>query len=321
MRALYAEEPLAGQPQVRLREMPVPDPGTGEVLLRMKASAVNYSDILTVGGAYRSRTTFPFVPGFEGVGEIVGSGDGGADPCTGSRVIPVHGAGCWQEFRVAKRCDCIPVPDRIPTEVATFSYINPMTAYLIVREVDPVPGTVALLSAPGSAMARYLSALLTARGVDVIGLSSGRSGTADLRGFVGHVVRLTESIWRDRLRGALPGGTADLLLDCVGGTTLQVLHDVAAPGARVVQYGLLSGDPQLPPSLARSGKFSYFHLRRCMYGLTREELEESFASVFRLFADGTFATPDFREVRLSDLAAEIVGSGWRRRPHPLVRFD
>ena len=72
-------------------------PGAGslaphEVSVRMIAAAVNPSDAVTVSGAYASRTTFPFVPGFEGVGVIERAGPGVPEQMIGRRVLPIGSA-------------------------------------------------------------------------------------------------------------------------------------------------------------------------------------------------------------------------------------
>src|SRR5690625_6718234 len=68
-----------------------------EVSVRMIAAAVNPSDAVTVSGAYASRITFPFVPGFEGVGVIERAGPGVPEQMIGRRVLPIGSAGCWAE--------------------------------------------------------------------------------------------------------------------------------------------------------------------------------------------------------------------------------
>ena len=80
---------------IDLEEAERPEPGPGEVEIRIRRAAINPSDLIPVTGAYRSRTPLPFVPGFEGVGEIVrlgeGVGGGGGYPPLSCRTSPPHG--------------------------------------------------------------------------------------------------------------------------------------------------------------------------------------------------------------------------------------
>ena len=114
----------------------VPEPGelrAGEVVVRMLVSTFNPSDAVTVSGAYASRTAFPLVPGFEGVGIIDRIGPGVPTSALGQRVLPIGSPGAWQEYKRIDHSWCIPVPDDIPTDVACFAYINPLTASLMVE--------------------------------------------------------------------------------------------------------------------------------------------------------------------------------------------
>ena len=114
----------------------VPEPGelrAGEVVVRMLVSAFNPSDAVTVFGAYASRTTFPLVPGFEGLGIIDRIGSGVPTSAFSQRVLPIGSPGAWQEYKCIDHSWCIPIPDDIPTDVACFAYINPLTASLMVE--------------------------------------------------------------------------------------------------------------------------------------------------------------------------------------------
>ena len=96
----------------------IPEPGelrAGEVVVRMLVSTFNPSDAVTVSGAYASRTAFPLVPGFEGVGIIDRIGPGVSTSALGQRVLPIGSPGAWQEYKRIDHSWCIPVPDDIPT--------------------------------------------------------------------------------------------------------------------------------------------------------------------------------------------------------------
>ena len=120
--AVVAERPGPLTDVLRLHTAtPVDDPlGEGEVLVRMLASTVNPSDAVTVSGAYGSRTVFPFVPGFEGVGVIERIGPGVPRAATGRRVLPLGTAGNWQEIKRTDHSWCIAVPDDLDDETACF---------------------------------------------------------------------------------------------------------------------------------------------------------------------------------------------------------
>src|SRR5699024_2731349 len=104
-----------------------------EVDVAMLASTVNPSDAVTVSGAYGSRTTFPFVPGFEGVGVIQRVGSGVPSSAIVCRVLPIDSSLILQQIKRTAYSWCVPVLVYIPDDVACFAYINPLTALLMVQ--------------------------------------------------------------------------------------------------------------------------------------------------------------------------------------------
>ena len=163
---------LAAQPgpihNVTIQDVPEPDaPQRGEVIVRMLASAFNPSDAVTVSGAYASRTEFLLVPGFEGVVVVERIGPEVPSALLGRRVLPIGSAGAWQELKRTDHTWCIPVPDDIPTDVACFVYINPLTAYLMVERFCGDARTV-LIDGASTTIARHLQEPLDQRGIQTV---------------------------------------------------------------------------------------------------------------------------------------------------------
>ena len=163
---------LAAQPgpihNVTIQDVSEPDaPQRGEVIVRMLASTFNPSDAVTVSGAYASRTEFPLVPGFEGVGVVERIGPEVPSALLGRRLLPIGSAGAWQELKRTDHTWCIPVPDDIPTDVACFVYINPLTAYLMVERFCGDARTV-LIDGASTTIARHLQELLDQRGIETV---------------------------------------------------------------------------------------------------------------------------------------------------------
>src|SRR5215218_5954175 len=86
---------------LRVEDVPQPEPGAGQVLVRMRARPINPSDLLTVRGLYGSLPSLPATPGLEGVGEIEAVGEGVKNLSPGQRVIPLAVPGTWQEYLLA----------------------------------------------------------------------------------------------------------------------------------------------------------------------------------------------------------------------------
>ena len=148
-----------GEPDqvLAVRDVPIPEPGPGEVRVRMIASPVNPSDLLVVRGLYGVLPSLPSTPGFEGVGVVdkVGSGILGW-MVKGKRVTVINSAGGnWAEYVVIPARQARPVASDIPdAQVASF-FVNPATVLAMVRHVLKVPkGEWLLQTAAGSESGR-----------------------------------------------------------------------------------------------------------------------------------------------------------------------
>src|SRR5260370_34578935 len=82
---------------LRVEDVPQPEPGKNQVLVRLRARSINPSDLLTVRGLYGSLPKLPATPGFEGMGEVAAGGDEVKHRRPGQRVIPLGGHVTWQE--------------------------------------------------------------------------------------------------------------------------------------------------------------------------------------------------------------------------------
>lgn len=305
MRATVVESPGRLADVLTVRDVAAPAaPGAGEVVVRMLASTVNPSDEVTVSGAYGSRTTFPMVPGFEGVGVIEAVGPGVPADALGRRVLPLGSAGNWQQYKRLGHSWCVPVPDELPDDVACFAYINPLTATLMVDGFHRPDARNVVVTAATSAIAGHLAELLADRGVAPIGVVRGTPGRdvaepAHWRA----VIRTNEPDWRARLRTALGPRGADVTYDCVGGDVGGDVFAATASEGVFVHYGLLSGTP-LPATCfdGHGARIELFRLRDTVQQHEGRHLPALFAPVFDHLRRGRLRTTVGARVGLGELA-------------------
>ncbi|MFC5931549.1 zinc-dependent alcohol dehydrogenase family protein [Cryobacterium melibiosiphilum] len=284
------------QDVVELRESILVARAPGTVRLRMLASTINPSDVVTVAGAYPSRTTFPFIAGFEGVGEVIDA-DHGAAVKLGSQVIPLRSAGCWAELRDIAENDCVIVPDSLSPEQACFAFINPMTALgLIERHIRNSRPVV--VTAAASAIADHIAAVLHSRGVPVIGVVRGPRPVRRPH-LWNAVIDTGQTAWRNELQ--LATKDCDIIFDAIGGpAAVAIANVVVAPN--LVSYGLLSGWPIQSKLLPSATLLNYFHLRADVHSNSKSTLEGRFERVFDLVQAGVLTTHvakrfPFRDIR------------------------
>src|SRR5690349_12789660 len=109
MRALV----IADQ-QVRVEERPDPEPGPGEVVVRVHGAGLNRADLVQRAGFYHAPPGSPAdIPGLEFAGEVVAHGDGVSEPALGARVFGIAGGGGQAELIAVPASQCAPVPDAL----------------------------------------------------------------------------------------------------------------------------------------------------------------------------------------------------------------
>lgn len=278
MLAAVAHAPCRAH-EIQIETVPKPSKiGATEVVVRMLLSTFNPSDQVTLAGSYASRTVFPFVPGFEGVGIIERVGFAVSKSAIGQRVLPIGSPGAWQEFKRTDYSWCIPVPDDISTTAACFGYINPLTTLLMVQRFGKAAGT-ALIDAKTTTISRHLHELLTYNGVE------------------------TTLVGRDCAHVPDVAGGFDVLFDCVGGEPGRCLAEKLKPEGAVVHFGLLSGQP-----LGEVGrKVEMFRLRDVIHATPWEELPGLFDPVFAQQRAGRLRTDIAAKVSLAELPHALAG--------------
>lgn len=241
-----------GEPSevLQVREVPMPEPGAGQVRVRMLASPINPSDLLVVRGAYGKLPSLPATPGFEGVGVIDATGPGFLKHLRrltpGRRVAVLNSeGGNWGEYVVLSARQAVPVAAELSDEQAATFFVNPATALVMVRYVLKVPaGAWLLQTAAGSALGRMVIRLGRHYGFKTINVVRRREQAQELQQAGGDAVICTaDESMEERVR-AITGGAGVLhALDAVGGATGSAVVDALAPGGRLLVYGTLSNEP------------------------------------------------------------------------------
>jgi NADPH:quinone reductase-like Zn-dependent oxidoreductase len=252
--------PRFGDPAevLEVRDVPVPEPGPGQVRVRMIASPINPSDLLYVRGQYGKLPPLPLTPGFEGVGVVEKSGGGLlARRVLGRRVAVINPAtGNWQEQTIIPARQAIPVPGGISDEQAAMFFVNPASALVMTRYVLRVPpGAWLLQTAAGSALGRMVIRLGRHYGFRTINVVRRRAQADELRQAGGDAVICTadESL-ESRVRELTQGVGVPFALDAVGGETGSAAVRALGPRGRLLVYGTLSEEPiQLHPRVLMVG--------------------------------------------------------------------
>lgn len=235
-----------GGPEVlRWDDVPEPVPGPGELLVRVRAFAVNWADLLQRAGRYPGSPTPPYVMGHDVTGEVVGHGPGVTGPPAGTRVFGVLGRpGTAAEYVAAPAAWLYPVPDRLDDVTAAGAagpYLTADAAIVTMGRLQPGEDVLvhAAAGAYGSAAAQLCRAYGAGR---IIGTAGSPAKVARLGEWgVDVAVDYTDDDFVavvDRVTG---GRGVPLVLESVGGTVLERSFDCVAPAGRLVSVGASAG--------------------------------------------------------------------------------
>jgi NADPH:quinone reductase-like Zn-dependent oxidoreductase len=238
MRAFTVSE--FGQPGT-VEEQPVPQPGEGQILVRVRAAGVNAADVMVRAGYLKDymEHRFPLIPGrdFAGTVEAVGPGVTGfapGDEVFGAADKPYQGEGSYAEYVTAFAQNVARRPEAVPVEQAAALPVAGGTALAALEALDARPGdTVAVIGAAGG-VGGFVTASGAARGLRVVAVTKGANAEY-VRGLgAADVVDYTAGDIATQLREKYPDGLAgivDLYNDAQGAAALA---SVVRPGGRVV---------------------------------------------------------------------------------------
>lgn len=297
MRAIVFEQ--FGEPAevLQVRDVPIPEPGPGEVRVRMIASPINPSDLLVVRGRYVKLPTPPATPGFEGVGVVDKAGPGLLGQLVvGKRVTVINDkGGNWAEYAVINARQARPIPDDLPDEQAASFFVNPATVLAMIRHVLRVPrGGWLLQSAASSTLGKMVVRLGRHDGFRTINVVRRPEARAELEALGADVVlSTTDGSIEDQVRAAVGGPGVRYALDPVGGETGAAMVRCLAPGGRLIVYGSLSEEP-LPihsrTLITGALRVEGFWLGHFMRARTIPQNLLLFRAIGRLIRSGVLAT-------------------------------
>jgi NADPH:quinone reductase-like Zn-dependent oxidoreductase len=326
-----------GEPSevLHLQTRPIPQPGPGQVRIRVAAVPVHASDLHTVRGRYGFIPEFPTVPGIESVGVIDELGSGTDSLTVGQRVITIGVKSTWQEYVVADAGQVLPVPTGMTNSTAAQVLANPLTAVILTGdELDVRPGEWLLQTAAGSTVGQSVIQLGVHVGFKTLNVVRRRSAVEEILALGGTAVICTEDEdLRERVADIAGHEGVSKAIDCVSGQVGADVSRALAPHGELVVYGALSthrqteADKLTIPVFARSLIYEAktvrgFWLFRWFSETPKDRMAAAIERTVQLADSGALRVPEGQPIPLEKFSeavylAEAPAHGGK----PLLVFD
>jgi NADPH2:quinone reductase len=279
MRAIQIEE-FGGPEVLRLADLPVPEPGEGEVLIRVSCAGMNYADTHQRTNDYLASYELPLVPG----GEVAGVRED-----TGERVVALTGTGGYAEYATAPAALTFPIPEGVDDATALALVAQGLTAWHLYRtsaKLGQGESVVVHAAAGGvGSLAVQLGKPMGAGRVIATASSEEKRALAQELGADVAIDAAPEGM-KERIQEANGGAKVDVVLEMAGGEVFDQSLAALAPFGRLVTYGIASREPNQVSTgalMRRSRAVVGFWLMHCIGrpGMVDEALADLFERVRR----------------------------------------
>ena len=253
MKAMRVHQ-LGDPERLTAEDMAIPEPGLGQVRIRVEAIGVNYADILMVAGRYQLRPELPFSPGFEIAGTIDGTGPGVVGWTTGTRAIATPPYGGYAELVVVPVASLFALPPSVDAITAAAATVTYGTSYHALTDRGGLESGQTLLVTGASGgvggAALQIGKLLGAIVIGAVGSDAKESAARNMG--ADDVVRYDrkDPSLHEQLEAVAGRGGLDVIFDPVGGDIFDQCVRALAPNGRLLVVGFAAGRiPRLPTNL------------------------------------------------------------------------
>jgi len=300
MKAIVLREP-GGPEQLRLEDVPLPVPEWNQVLIKLKAAALNRRDLL-VRSREQYRAAMPFIPGSDGAGGVVAVGPGVVQCQVGDNVVinpalnwgDLEGApssafrilggpdnGTYAEYICISAANVFPKPTTLSFEEAAAFPLACLTAWrALITKACVQPGEWVLIHGAGSGVGSFAIQIARLAGARVAVTSHSDEKLSRARALGAEIgLNYSRCEWDVEIKRLLNDSGVDIVVDSVGQATFSKSLDALKPGGRLVTFGTTSG------SLTELDIRKLYHQQLAVFGTTMGRPQE-FVQLLRVIDAG-----------------------------------
>jgi len=297
-------DPVGGPENLKYVDVPVPEPGEGEVLVKVEAIGVNYIDTYFRTGFYRALES-PVKLGNEAAGNVAKAGKG-TNWQSGQRVAYAMARGSYAEYAVVPQQFLVELPPAISFEDGAAVMLQGMTAHYLAHSTFALKaGDTCLIHAAAGGAGLLLVQIAKIAGATVIGtVSTEDKGQLAREHGADHIILYIEQDFAAEVKRITASKGVNVVYDSVGKTTFHKSLDCLRPRGLMASFGQSSGGVGEIDPLVLSQKGSLFLTRPNLgnYISDPTELRWRSSDLFRWIADGRLGLSIHKVYRLADAA-------------------
>lgn len=295
-----------GNPGVlNYEDVPLPEPGPGEALVKLEAAGVNYIDTYHRRGLYERE--MPFTPGMEGGGIVEALGADVMDVVPGDRVVYVMHIGSYADYAIVPAWRLVRVPDELAIEVATAAILQGLTAHYLTHSTYPVKaGDTVLVHAAAGGVGLLLVQIANLLEARVIGTTSTQEkAQLALDHGADEIILYDDTDFEEAVKYLTEGRGVNVVYDGVGQATFEKGLNCLQPRGFMVLFGQASGpvEPVDPQILNRKGSLFLTRPSIAHYTASKEETQARADDLFGWITSGDVHVRIDRTFPLSEAAA------------------
>ena len=319
MRAVVLRE-FGDVGNAKVDDFPDPEPGPGEVLIRVQAVAANFVDLLVIGGKYQFLPDLPFVPGKGPAGIVAGVGRDVTNVSPGDRVLAMAEQGGYGELVTAPAINVFKLPDSLSfVDAASMSLVYDTAWFALFERGRLAVGETALILGASGGVGYASVQLAKARGAKVLaGLTTPAKASLfdadEIDGVVDLSVENLRDGLRDQVHALTDGNGVDVVMDPLGDEIFGAALRALAWRGRLVVVGFAAGDiPTLKANYLLLKNIEVSGLQVSDYRKRRpDQMAECFADVFRLYDEGKIKAAPVETFPLQGFADALEAISSRR---------
>jgi NADPH:quinone reductase len=235
-----------------VKDIPTPQPGTGQVRVRVHAAGVNFPDTLIIQNLYQFKPALPFSPGSEAAGVIDAVGDGITDLGIGDRVVAMTGNGCFAQSVIANRAQVVAIGGDMPFDIASgFTMTYGTSHHALKQRARLQPGETLLVLGAAGGVGLTAVELGKVMGARVIAAASSDAKLALCRQYgADETINYASEDLKERVKALTGGRGVDVVYDPVGDRYAEPAFRSIAWNGRYLVVGFAGGViPSLPLNL------------------------------------------------------------------------